>query len=96
MFNPNFGAYNDFSGKIRANINIGLVIPPPCKGKLPFYNQSNLRPLQEETDKLEAPGLLAKPGDIGIDVKFALTSFLVKKPSGGYQFVTAFNEWSIC
>ena len=92
VFNPNFGAYNDFSGKICANISINPVIPPPRKGKLPFYNQSNLRLLQEEADKLEALGVLAKPEDFGVDVKFALPSFLVKKPSGSYRFVTAFNE----
>ena len=92
VFNPNFGAYNDFSGKIHANINIGPVIPPPRKGKLPFYNQSTLCLLQKEADKLEALGVLAKPEHIGADVKFTSPSFLVKKPSGGYWFVTAFNE----
>ena len=64
VFNPNLGAYDDFSGKIRANINIGPVIPPPRKSKLPFYNQSNLRLLQEEANKLEAVGVLATPEDI--------------------------------
>ena len=92
MFNPNFSAYDDFSGKIHANINIGPVIPLPAKGKLPFYNQSNLHLLQKEADKLEALGVLAKPDDIGEDVKLALPSFLVKKPFGGYRFVTVFNE----
>ena len=60
--------------------------------QLPFYNQSNLHLLQEEADELEGLGVIAKPEDVGLDVKFALPSFLVKKPSGGYRFVTAFNE----
>ena len=71
VFNPAFGAYNDFSGKTHTSINIDPVIPLPCKGKLLFYIHSNLCLLQEEADKLEALGVLAKPEDIGVDVKFA-------------------------
>ena len=54
VFTPNFGVYNDKSGRIRANVNIGPVEPPPRKGKLPFYNQTNLQKLQDEADKLKA------------------------------------------
>ena len=53
IFNPNFGVYNDKSGPIRADINLGPVEPPTQKGKLPFYNQSNLQLLQQEADKLD-------------------------------------------
>ena len=92
VFKPNFGVYNDYSGPIRASLNLGPVKPPPIKPMLPFYNQSNMKLLQEEADKLEALGLLAKPEDIGVEVKFASPSFLVKKPDGSNRFVTAFNE----
>ena len=92
VFNPNFGVYNDRSGHIRAKVNFGPVIPPTRKPKLPFYNQATLQLLQEEADKLEAHGVLAKPEDIGVDVQYASPSFLVKKPDGTYRFVTAFNE----
>ena len=67
-------------------------MPPQRKGKLSFYNQSNLRFLQEEADQLEKLSVLAKPEDIGIDVRYVSPSFLVKKLYGGYHFVTAFNE----
>ena len=73
---------------------MGPVQPPPLKGKLPFYNQQNLRLLQEEADKLEDLGVLAKPEDVGVQVKYISPSFLVKKPPGGYRFVTAFNDLS--
>ena len=92
VFNPDFGAYNDYSGSIRAKVNFGPVKPPPQKGKLPFYNQTNLQLLQEEADKLEALGVLAKPEDVGVDVVYVSPSFLVKKPNGGYRLVTAFNN----
>jgi hypothetical protein len=38
VFNSNFGVYNDTSGTIRAKINMGAILPPPRKGRLPFYN----------------------------------------------------------
>ena len=92
VFNPKFGVYNDRSGRIRAKLNLGPVIPPPRKPKLPFYTQSQLQLLQEEADKLEELGVLAKPEDVGVDVEFASPSFLTKNPDGSHRFVTAFNE----
>ena len=83
VFNPNFGVYNDKSGPIRAAINLGPVEPPTQKGKLPFYNQTELQQLLKEADKLEKLGVLAKP-----------ENFLLKKPDGGFRFVTAFNNLS--
>ena len=67
-------------------------MPTPRKGKLPLYKQSNLQLLQEEADKLEALGVLAKPEDVGVDVVYTSPSFLVKKPQGGHRLVTAFND----
>ena len=92
VFDSNFDAYNDSSGVIRANINFGKSLPPPRKGRLPFYNQANLCLLQEEADKLEKLGVLAKPEDVGVHVQYVSPSFLVKKPLGGYRFVTAFHN----
>ena len=42
---------------------MGPVEPPQCKGKLPFYDTSNMQQLQIEADKLEALGVLRKPED---------------------------------
>ena len=75
---------------------MGNVIPPPHKGKLPFYNHSNLQALQEEADKLEAMGFLAKPADVGIDVQYASPSFLVMKPNGGVHFAMASTKSTSC
>ena len=74
-----------------ANVDIGPVMPPPIKGRLSFYNQANLNLLQEEADKLEELGVLVKPEEIGVHIKYVSPSFLVKKPSGGLRFVTAFS-----
>ena len=92
VFTSNFGAYNDASGKIRSHIDIGPVMHAPKKTKLPFYGSSDLQLLQDEADKLEALGVLAKPEDVEVEVKHASPSFLRGKPSGGHRFVTAFNE----
>lgn len=54
QFTPEFGAYNDHSGYIRTSLHMGPVEQPQCKGKLPFYDTSNMRQLQIEADKLEA------------------------------------------
>ena len=71
----NLTAYNDRSGKIRANLDMGTVLPPPHKGRLPFHNQANLRQLQDEADKLEDMGVLAKPEDAGVQVKHVSPSY---------------------
>ena len=92
VFDGNLTAYNDSSGRIRANLAIGPVLPPPRKGKLPFYIHSQLQLLQEEAHKLEAMGVLAKPEDVGVHVKHVSPSFLVNNPSGWHRFVTAFTE----
>ena len=89
VFKPNFGAYNDYSGTIRASLNLGPVKPPSTKPRLPFYQHSNMKQLQDEADKLEELGDLARPKDLGIEVKFVSPSFLVKKPDGSFRFVTA-------
>ena len=75
-------------------MSIGEVVPPLRKGQLPYYNQPNLQLLQQEADKLEALGVLARPEDVNVNVKYASPSFLTKKPSGGHRFVTAFNGLS--
>ena len=94
VFNSNVGVYNDFSGTIRGKVNLGRVIPPPRKGKLPFYTNSNLQLLRDEADKLEALGMLAKPEDVGVEVKYVSPSFLVKKPDSNHRLVTAFDNLS--
>ena len=92
VFAPTIGLYNDNSGPLRAHVHMGPVEPPPRKGKLPLYSNNNMQLLQAVADKLEKQGVLAKPEDLGIKVKFVSPSFLVRKPDGDYRFVTAFNN----
>ena len=92
VFNKTFGAYNGASGPYKASIGLGSTKPPPTKPMLPLYPRTNMVALQEEADKLESLGVLGRPEDLGIDVKFTSPSFLIRKPDGTYRFVTAFNE----
>ena len=92
VFNRNFGVYNDKSGPICININSSPVEAPTQKGKLPFFNSRNLQQLQEEADKLEKLEVLAKPEDMGVNVKFVSPSFVVKKPGCGFRLLTVFNN----
>jgi hypothetical protein len=70
---------------------MGSVEPPPQKARIPSYNRENLEELQDKMDQLEKNGVLAKPEDVGVIVEYVSPSFLIKKPSGGYRLVTAFN-----
>ena len=79
-------------GYYKASICLGPVEPPSTKPMLPLYPQTNMRLLQGESDKLEKLGILARPEDLGIEVKFTSPSFLRKKPDGTWRLVTAFNE----
>ena len=92
QFRPDISLYNGYSGNIKAYIDMGPSPPPQGKPKLPFYNQGNLRLLQDEADSLESIGVMVKPEKIGVKVRHASPSFLVRKPSGEHRLVTAFNE----
>ena len=92
VFNKAFGAYNGASGPYKASLNLGPAKPPSTKPQLPFYPQASLVLLQEEADKLEVLGVLRRPEDMGIEVKFTSPSFLIRKPDSTYRFITAFNE----
>ena len=61
VFDPNYTGYNDFSGVIRAKVNITSAPPPPQKARLPFYDQKNLVLLQQHSDELEEKGVLITP-----------------------------------
>lgn len=90
VFNPIIGQYNDYSGPVRASINIGPVEPPTNKARMPYYNTDNLSLLQAKADELEQLGVLGRPEDLGIQVVHISPSFLITKPSGGSRFVTSF------
>ena len=70
---------------------MGPVEPPAHKARLPSYNTEKLKLLQAKMDELEVVGVLANPEDVGITIEYASPSFLVTKPDGSHQLVTAFN-----
>ena len=92
VFNKSYGLYNGASGPYTASLGLGSSKPPCTKPKLPLYPQTNMQVLQGEADELDLQGVLVRPEDIGVEVKFTSPSFLVRKPDGTFRFVTAFNE----
>jgi len=92
VFDPSISKYNGASGKIEAVVNMGPVLPPQRKGRLPHYNNATLIELQDKFDELEAAGVFAKPEDANVTVEYLNLSFLVKKASGGTRLVTSFGE----
>ena len=94
VFDPAFGTYNHAFGQFEAVVNMGPVLPPQRKGRLPYYSQDKLSCLQDKIDKLTDLGVFADPSQIESPVEYLNPSFLVKKQnaSDGFRLVTAFNE----
>ena len=92
VFNPTITKYNGACGKIEGTVNMGPVLPPQRKGRLPHYNRDKLVTLQEKFDELESAGVFAKPEQVNVCVEYLNLSFLVQKPNGGSRLVTAFGE----
>ena len=47
VFNPQITGYNDAVGKFHATVNIGPVLPPQHKGRVPQYSRDKLVELQQ-------------------------------------------------
>ena len=92
VFNPQISKYNGASGKIEANVNMGPVLPPQRKGRLPHYDRERMVQLQCKFDELEEAGVFATPESVNISVEYLNLSFLVAKPNGGSRLVTSFGE----
>lgn len=92
VFNPTIVGYNGAAGNFTANVNMGPVLPPKRKGRVPQYSRDKLVELQHKFDKLEEQGVFRKPEDIGVTAEYLNPSFLVKKPNGGFRLVTAFAD----
>ena len=79
---------------------MGAIQPRPAtpahhhqrKGRVPQYARNELLELQRKFDELENQGVFARPESLGITAEYLNPSFLVKKTSGGFRFVTAFAE----
>lgn len=92
VFSPSIPGYNGSCGPVKAVVNMGKVLPPQRKGKLPQYSRDKLSELQDKFDELEKLGVFRRPEDVNISVEYLNPSFLVKKPHGGYRLVTAFSD----
>ena len=92
VFNPQVPHYNGKSGNIQGVVNMGPVLPPQRKGRLPHYGPDRLIELQNKCDDLEAQGILAKPEQVGVNVEYLNLTFLVQKPNGGTRLVTDFGD----
>ena len=95
VFNPKFRGYNGAVGPFEAKVNMGPVQPPQRKGRVPQYSRQQLTELQHKFDELEDIGVLKRPEDIGVCVKYVNPSFLVKKSNGGFRLVTVFRCWKV-
>jgi hypothetical protein len=78
MFSPSLPGYNGKAGPSQAVVNMGLVLPPQRKGRIPQYSRNQLSELQEQLNLLEEQGVFKLPEDIGITVEYPNPSFLVK------------------
>lgn len=96
VFDPHISKYNGDSGKMEAHVNMGPVLPPQHKGRLPSYDRDRLMQLQEKFDELEKAVVFSKPEDVGITVEYLNLPFLVAKPNGGSRQVTSFGEVALC
>ena len=92
VFDPRISGYNGAAGPVEATVNMGPVLPPQRKGRIPQYSRNQLVELQSKFDELEEAGVFRRPEDIGITVEYLNPSFLIKKPFGGHRLVTAFTE----
>ena len=93
VFQPLIGRYNDYSGKVRARVNLGNTKPPSRKLHAPNYSKSNQEQLQDKFDELESQGVFVRPEEVNVAVEHVSPSFLIRKPSGdGYRLVTAFTS----
>ena len=86
VFNPCFPSYNNAFGPIRATVNMGPVLPPQRKGRMPLYGRNQLVELQEKFDELEEMGVFGKPEQLDVVAEYLNPSFLIKKPRGGFRF----------
>ena len=53
VFDPNYKGYDHSFGRFEAVVNMGTVLPPQMKGKLPQYSRDKLALVQEHFNHLE-------------------------------------------
>ena len=93
VFDPNFPGYNGASGPFKAMVNMGPVLPPQRKGRLPQYARGQLEELQSKFDELESLGVFVRPEDVDVSIEYLNPSFLVKKSNGGTGWLQRSLTW---
>ena len=95
VFNPEISHYNNKSGPVYVEVNMGPEPPPQHKGRVPFYGRDNMHELQEKFDVLAKKGVFKRPQEVGVTVEVINPSFLVKKKSSDdKRLVTDFGSIS--
>ena len=95
VFDPKIGVYNNHSGQLYVEVNMGPEPPPQYKGRVPFYGRHNLLELQKKFDALVEKGVFKRPQEVGVSVEVINPSFLVKKKaSDDKRLVTDFGTIS--
>ncbi|KAK3105126.1 hypothetical protein FSP39_017698 [Pinctada imbricata] len=92
VFSTSLEGYNGNAGPFKGKVNMGPVLPPQRKGRIPQYSRNQLEELQRKFNELEEHGIFRKPEDVDVTVEYLNPSFLVKKGNGTYRLVTAFTE----
>ena len=92
VFSPQITGYNGAVGKFEATVNMGPVLPPQRKGRVPQYSRDKLIELQQKFDELEAQGVFRRPEDVNVTAEYLKPSSLIKKPNGGFRLVTVFSD----
>jgi len=89
VFSPILAGYNGAAGRFEAVINMGPVLPPQRRGRVPQYSKDKLEELQQKFNDLERQGVFRRHEDVGVTAEYLNPSFLKRKPKGGYRLVTA-------
>jgi hypothetical protein len=64
VFSPSLPGYNGKAGPFQAVVNIGPVLPPQRKGRIPQYSHNQLSELQEQFNLLEEQGVFKPPEEL--------------------------------
>ena len=63
VFDPHYKGYNGAVDPFQARVNMGPVLPPQRKGRVPQYSR-------DQFDVLEGIGVFRKPEDVDITVEY--------------------------
>ena len=86
VFSPDLTGYNGAVDPLKATVNMGPVLPPQRKGRVPQYSKDKLVELQSKFDELEEQGVFARPEYTNVTVEYLNPSFLCSAGFGRKGF----------